>query len=255
MNVTGADGTGIEFLESLAAIGYDYIELSLSHIAALPAAEFGMLRHRLLQSGISCKSCNNFFPPSFRLTGPTADLEAIERYAELALGRAGQLGVEHVVFGSGPANRIPEGFAYDAAWTQLVELLHRFQPIAAKHGIRIAIEPLRRAECNIINSVAEGLKLVKACSLANIKLLADVFHMAEAGEELDVLLSARGYIEHIHIANPSGRLFPKPQDAYDYGRLFRYLREIGYQGKISVEAYTSNFYPDAADSLALLRNL
>jgi sugar phosphate isomerase/epimerase len=198
-----------------------------------------MLRHRLLQSGISCKSCNNFFPPSFRLTGPTADLEAIERYAELALGRAGQLGVEHVVFGSGPANRIPEGFAYDAAWTQLVELLHRFQPIAAKHGIRIAIEPLRRA----------------ACSLANIKLLADVFHMAEAGEELDVLLSARGYIEHIHIANPSGRLFPKPQDAYDYGRLFRYLREIGYQGKISVEAYTSNFYPDAADSLALLRNL
>lgn len=255
MNTTDPDGTGIEFLEQLCEVGYDYIELSLSHMTSLSEAEFDALRLRLLRSSMQCKACNNFFPPTLRLTGPAIDIEMINRYAENALDRAGQLGVEHVVFGSGPAKRVPDGFPHESAWEQLVDLLRRLQPIAAKNGIVIAIEPLRRAECNIINSVAEGLELVKACDRTNIRLLADLFHMAEEKEPMEAIAATGKYLAHIHIANPTGRVFPKRQDSYDYREFLRSLKEVGYQAKISVEAYTTSFRADAVAALALLRGL
>ena len=41
-----SDGTGVEIIEKLDEIGYDYIELSLAHIMALSETDFMSLKKK-----------------------------------------------------------------------------------------------------------------------------------------------------------------------------------------------------------------
>ena len=57
---TKPDGTGAELLDSLAKIGFDYAELPLAEMTALPEADFQNIRQALQRNGIRCECCNNF---------------------------------------------------------------------------------------------------------------------------------------------------------------------------------------------------
>ena len=56
---------------------------------------------------------------------------------------AKELGLKIIVFGSGGARKVPEGFSQDEAYKQLVEFAKRIAPEAKKRGIVVAVEPLR----------------------------------------------------------------------------------------------------------------
>ncbi|MBV5323413.1 sugar phosphate isomerase/epimerase, partial [bacterium] len=116
---------GAELIEDLWKSGFDYVELSLAHIAALAEDDYRKLRQRLKQSGINSEACNNFFPSSIKLTGPEFDMSKIMVYVNLAMERAALLDVKIIVFGSGPAKMVPVGFSRASAQQQLVELLTR----------------------------------------------------------------------------------------------------------------------------------
>src|SRR5207247_3267843 len=139
-----------------------------------------------------------------------------------------KLGVEVLVFGSGGARRVPDGFAREEAFKQLVDFGRRAAREARSHGITIAIEPLRKQETNIINSAAEGLELVNAVSDPNFQLMVDFYHLASEQENPDVIVRARDHIRHLHMANPQGRVFPLRWEEYDYGPVFATRRELGY---------------------------
>ncbi|MBC7320142.1 sugar phosphate isomerase/epimerase, partial [bacterium] len=203
------DKTGIEIVEKLKEIGYDYIELSLAHISRLSDEEFEGLKTRLDASGLKCEACNNFFPPEIRLTGDQVDYKKIEEYLGLVLSRVNMLGVEVIVFGSGPAKMVPEGFPMEKAWQQLVELTKYISDLAEKYNVTIAIEPLRREECNIINRVSEGLRLVKEVSRGNVKLLVDFYHLRSEREDPSILKECKDHLRHVHFARFEGRTFPK----------------------------------------------
>jgi len=135
------DPIGIETVETLAEIGFDYVELSLSDLAALPEPAFSEQARRIERSGIRCEACNNFFPRTVRLTGAQARLEDAVAYAARALDRAACLGSQVVVFGSSGAKNVPEGFSRDAAWRQIIELLENLGPMAAQRNLTSALEP------------------------------------------------------------------------------------------------------------------
>lgn len=247
------DGTGIEIAEQLKKIGYDYIELSLSHMMRLTNYEFDEMIRKLLDAGIKCEACNNFFPPDLKLTGPSVRMEPIVLYTEKALERASRLGAEIVVFGSGPAKNVEKGFPMSKAWEQLVGLLRIINDIANKYEITIVIEPLRKLECNIINSVSEGLCLAKEINKSNIKLLVDYYHMTIENESLEILTEAKNYIRHVHLARVDGRTFPKEIDEDRYSPFIKSLKQINYNRRISVEAYSKNFNEDAKLALGFLK--
>src|SRR5579862_740886 len=140
------DPIGIEIVEDLSALGFDYIELSIRDLAVLPRPDFTKVLRRLEASGIRCETCNNFFPSAVRLTGPDTSLQTATEYATRALERAAQLGASVVVFGSADAKNIPPGFAYLDAWRQIVDLLQALGPVAGNLGITIGIEPLNKRE-------------------------------------------------------------------------------------------------------------
>lgn len=72
---------------------------------------------------------------------------------------------------------IPDGFPVNEGRDQFISLCKKIASVAGKYGVTIVIEPLNKAESNIINSVAEGAETVKEVNSRNFRLLADIFHM------------------------------------------------------------------------------
>ncbi|MEA4966072.1 MAG: sugar phosphate isomerase/epimerase family protein [Oscillospiraceae bacterium] len=246
MVAAGPDGTGYEHLRALRDCGFDYAELPLAEMMAMSEADFAALHMALRQTGIPCEVCNNFFPKTARLTGPNEDWAAL-RYAEAALGRASLLGAKVVVFGSGAAKQVPAGFPLERGYEQVVRLLRGIGPMAAARGITIAIEPLRQAECNLINTFREGCRLADDVAHPAVRVLVDFYHMTAERESPDVLRTlGPGHLAHVHFANPNGRVYPAGAEEADYAPFFAALRAVPYDGRISCEAYAGRFADDAA---------
>lgn len=252
MIAPGSDPVGVEAIGTLAELGYDYVELSLAHMAALSDADFQALAARVEGSGLVCEACNNFFPAAVRLTGPETSLPAALDYAARAMERAERLGARIVVFGSSGAKNVPPGFPREQAWGQISDLLGRLGPMAESRGITIAIEPINRLESNIVNTVAEGLRLMREVGHANIRLLVDFYHLCMESEDPLVLLEAGEGIRHVHLARLEGRGFPTRAEG-NFAPFFDALGRTGYGGRCSIEAYTNDFATDARQALETLR--
>jgi sugar phosphate isomerase/epimerase len=174
-------------------------------------------------------------------------------YVKKAFARLNRLGVKILCFGSGGARRVPEGFPKEEAFKQLVDFGKRIAPEARAQGITVVIEPLRRQETNIINTAGEGLALVQAVNDPNFELLIDFYHLASEKEDPAIILTARDHIRHLHMANPQGRVFPLTWEEFDYAPFFANLRQIGYAGRISVEASSKDIPAEGPQAIALLR--
>jgi D-psicose/D-tagatose/L-ribulose 3-epimerase len=245
--------TALKDIDAARTAGFEYLELGTSEIAALPDADFESALARIRQLGLPVPVTNLFLPATLKVTGPEVDREAQIRYVQKAFARLSRLGTGIVVFGSGGARRVPDGFPRDEAFRQLVDFGRRAAVEARAHAITIAVEPLRRQETNIINSAAEGLELVDAIDHPNFQLMIDFYHLASEREDPAIVLRAREHLRHLHMANPQGRVFPLTWDEYDYAPFFANLRTIGYDKRISIEASAKEFAVDAPRAISLMR--
>ena len=218
-----------------AKAGFCYLEAGLAAISAATPAEFDRMAETVAAAGIPVEALNLMLPGAFRLTGPDACLSEIPDYLESGFARAARLGVRLQVFGSGGARRRPADWPVEKTLGQLADFLRLAAPIAARHGIAIAIEPLHPGECNVINTVSHAIALARQVSMANVGVLADWYHMALQNEGVEGVLAAGPLLLHCHIANPDGRRFPLPGDGADFSPFFHALRQIGYAGRVSVE--------------------
>jgi D-psicose/D-tagatose/L-ribulose 3-epimerase len=245
---------GITDIDAVQKAGFDYIELRTAEIAGLPDADFDKLRERLKLSGFPVLTTYQFIFNDIKLTGPDIDKDKEMAYVRKALDRVSLLGTHTVVFGSGTARRYPDGFSKEEAFAQLVDFCKRLAPEARARHIIIAIEPLRYEESNIINSMGEGLKLVDAVHDPNIQLNLDYYHLEMVKEDPAIILRAADHIAHVHMANPTGRVFPLKWDEYNYGPFFENLRKIGYDKEMSIEGSTKDFANEAPRAIAFLRS-
>jgi len=60
-------------------------------------------------------SANGFLPTDLKCVGPDVDEARLMRYAETAFRRAEQVGIKIIVFGSGGARTVPEGYPMEQA--------------------------------------------------------------------------------------------------------------------------------------------
>jgi sugar phosphate isomerase/epimerase len=240
----------------LGSVGFDFIEIPLNRVAAMGDDEYREYRDAATAAPVPARVFNCFFPKELRLTGPDVSTSAIGEYVGLALDRMDALGGETLVFGSGGSRRVPDGFSFDHARDQLLDMLNTVGDAASAHGIVIAVEPLRPAESNILNSVTEALDLVRDLDHSSVRLLADFYHMSQAQEDLSAIGAAgSAVLHHIHIAEPESRRWPAPEDSEHYERFMDELAGIGYNRTMSVEGRTQNMKRDAPQALACLKGL
>lgn len=245
---------GLDRMQAVQDAGYDYIELPVATVKAeSPDIEFEPVRDRILDFDIVAEAWNCLLPGDIRVTGPEVDSYRIERFLRTAFARIEELGGEVVVFGSGGARRVPEGFSLENAREQLIEFVTLAGKIAGIHGIEIAVEPLNPKETNIINSVAEGIELVREADHPFVKVLADLYHMEETGEPVSVVVEAGNDLVHTHTAD-TGRLYPG-SGTYPNREFLEALRSIGYNDRMSVECRFEDFESECARALEFLRGL
>ena len=62
------DPAGLNNLQSVSDVGFDYVELPLAELMQLSDKEFDRLLLQLEGLCLPCESCNNLFPETIRLT-------------------------------------------------------------------------------------------------------------------------------------------------------------------------------------------
>jgi D-psicose/D-tagatose/L-ribulose 3-epimerase len=246
-------------IEQLAQWGFDYCEPQVIKVMPLSDAEFQTRVDLARAAPIHVEAMNSLMPANLKVVGPKIDISHVRDYVQKALARAEALGARVVVFGSGDSRRVPEGFSRERAWLQLQEFLHMLGDEIAKkqYGMVIGIEALRHEESNIVNTSAEAYNLAAQVHHPKVHIIVDFFHLASEGEDPAILLLLKDQIVHLHLADASrGRMFPRVDSRHPlYDPFFSAIREIGYQGRISLEAYTNDFQTDAPAGLKAARKL
>jgi len=226
------DETSRNIFDAVAEAGFDYVELPLSALSALPEAKIVQLKEELKK--IPCKACNLFFPPSLTLVGENMDMLGIVAYLQRMLPFAVELGVETLVFGNGGARKVPDGIARERVWANLRTIVETMDIYATKAGITIAVEPLNRTETNIINSYSEAVELTKG--LKNVSAMVDSYHVAMENQSYDDVVQSPSGLKHLHTAYPLGRMVPSPADDMALYETFKKaIKATGYAGKMSIE--------------------
>lgn len=200
------------------------------------------------------RAVNCFVPGDLKITGPEVSVPALQGYVTTAFERAERAGVECIVFGSGGARRIPDGFDGAAAHDQLVSFCSMIAPIASDHGVTVAVEPLSRNDCNVLTSVAESAALVREVAHPSLRLLVDSYHMLRDDDPCEDIVANADLLCHVHVATVPKRLAPGAESC-DLGPLFAALVEGGYDGRVSIEAKIEDPETDLPRALDVMRGL
>ncbi|MFA6632555.1 MAG: sugar phosphate isomerase/epimerase family protein [Kiritimatiellia bacterium] len=227
---------GPDKAERLKAIGYDFIEGGVGGTfkPTMPDAEYEAELAKLKQSALPFRSCNGFIPSTYQLTGPETTHDTALEYAVTACRRADLLGVPCIVFGSGGARKLPDGFDASKGREQFIDFCSKLGDRIQDLKVTIVLEPLNKGETNLLNSVTEGIAYVDAIDRPRIQLLADFYHMMKEDEGPDAIRKAGARIRHCHIAELEGRKAPGTKGE-DLSRYFKALHDIGYTGGVSCE--------------------
>ncbi|MDP9313617.1 MAG: sugar phosphate isomerase/epimerase [Chloroflexota bacterium] len=217
--------------------GWDFIEENAQKflVGDVPSTEWQGLEH-VRHAALPVLAANSLIPASLKITGPEVDIAHLMRYMHQVCARAKQIGITTLVFGSGGARNVPEGFDHVTARQQIVDFLAQSAPIAAQHDVTLVVEHLNTSESNIITSLREALWYVQAVGHPNVQCLVDSYHFWLEDEPLENLRDALPAIRHVHLADKDGCLPPGESGSADYRPLFRALKDGGYTGPISVEA-------------------
>jgi D-psicose/D-tagatose/L-ribulose 3-epimerase len=220
--------------ERLKAIGYDLVEVPVFETADVAA--YARLGARLRALGLAPHAVTALGPeaniaaedPALRAAGE-ARLRAMVDCAA-ALGAPTLSGPIHsalgVFTGRGPQ---PEELARSA------EILARIADRARPSGLRLAIEPLNRFECYLLNDLAAAAAFARRVA-PDAGVLYDTFHAHIEEKDVAAAIAAHaGRIALVHVSENDRSTPGRGQVRWRAN--FGALKAAGYQGPLIVEAF------------------
>ena len=236
----------------LYASGYHYVVENVQNLFSpikVSDEQFEKNLVRIKQSKLKIYAVNVFIPGELKVVGPDVDEMKVLLYCERVFKRCQAAGISMIVWGSGGARKIPDGFDREKAKEQFIAIAKKIAAMAARYNIKLALENLNRSETNFINTAEEALTIVKAVDHPNFKLCADIYHMLREDEGPAILERAGKHIIHCDIAEKNNRNAPTSEDFTPY---LKALKKIKYTGKIIIEGRWENLEKQAATSFLFL---
>ncbi len=118
-------------------------------------------------------------------------------------------------------------------WRWVVEALREVYALTEQLGVRIALEPLNRFETYFLNRADQAVALATEVG-PNCGVCLDAFHLnIEEADMFEAIRRTGGRLADFHLAD-NNRMAPG-QGALDWPRIVATLREIGYDGALTVE--------------------
>jgi sugar phosphate isomerase/epimerase len=225
-------------IRKVAQLGYDGVELALldSSQVSLPEIKALLKEYRLELPVISTGQV--FADAKLWLTHPDVairqrTIQRLKSLIDLASEFGAMVNIGRV---RGPLDlQDPR-----ASEERFIEGIRECGEYGGSRGVRIILEPVNRYEINFINSVLDGMEILKKIGNGQIFLMPDVFHMnIEDASIGGSLRAAKDVIAYIHFAD-SNRW--APGDGHlDFPGIINTLNEIGYAGFATLEILP---YPD-----------
>lgn len=252
---------GMKFADACQAArrtGYAGLEIEPAGLgddpAGLPAAERRSIRRIVEGEGLQCVGLHSFLkaPPGLHLTAPGVNVRTRtwDYFARLIDLAADLTDRPVMVLGSGKQRQAVDGVTTQLAIQRLTEGLQHIAPIAALRRVTILMEPLAPQLCNVVNTLAEAMQIVRAVDSPAVQTIFDTHNTAAETRPLDVLIREYlPHIRHVHLNEMDGR-HPGAAD-FDFPLVLSTLRRCGYTGWLSVEVF--DFKPDG-ETVARLAN-
>jgi sugar phosphate isomerase/epimerase len=146
------------------------------------------------------------------------------------------LGGTLMVLGSPVQRNLLPGVTHEQAMEFAADTIRRTVPVLEEHGITLALEPLGPKEGNFLNTAALGVELAQRIDSPQVRLHLDIKAMStEAIPIPDVIRQSAAWVAHFHANDPN--LLGPGMGEVDCAPIFEALREIDYQGWVSVEVF------------------
>lgn len=176
-----------------------------------------------------------FSHPDYKLFESLELRDLTKNYLQSFTGLAGRMGVSRMVFGS-PKNRQRNGLDYDAAEVIAEGFFAEIGDVAESNGVVFCIEPnAPQYNCDFVMNAQEGRRLVTRVNKPGFGLHLDIACMALAGDNIEAsIIDNAAHLKHFHISSP---MLDKvvQRDDIDHDTAARALKEIGYDGYVSIE--------------------
>lgn len=159
--------------------------------------------------------------------------------AELCVDLGGRV----MVLGSPKQRNLLPGVSYEEAEAYATEVLHAAIPACKQFDVTIGLEPLGPAEGDFMLTAESGIRLAKMVGSPHCKLHLDVKAMSSESKPIaDIIRASREWMIHFHANDPN--LLGPGMGEVDYRPIFAALREIKYDGWVSVEVFKYEPSPD-----------
>ena len=234
-------GTDENTVKMIKEIGYRYIETGINGFAQNKASLDTALSV-LDKYKIRVEVGQHPFPGEYDPSGKQSEeaLAKIRDYMYHLISSTSDLNLSTLVMGAGGARTLPSPDKYENVMEQMADICkYSISPALDDFGIILALEGLRKNETNMMNRTDESVQIAKLANVPNIKVMADLYHVAWEDTSLDDFVNYKGYIRHAHIGKPDPRVMPSNGDGYDYKPFFDALRSANFNGRMSVEAGSS----------------
>ena len=118
-------------------------------------------------------------------------------------------------------------------WAWAVESLKEVYVHAQKEGIRMALEPLNRFETNFLNRADQAMLLAEEVG-TDCGVCIDTFHLnIEEADMIEAIKSSKERLVDFHVAD--NNRMACGMGALDWPLIISTLKEIGYDGAVTVE--------------------
>jgi sugar phosphate isomerase/epimerase len=258
----------VEAVRRLAALGYAGVEIMADVPHAWPAClldeQKQAIRDALTQNRLGISNINAFMmnaisDPRQRYWHPSW-IEPDRHYRQIriehtkrALTLARELGARCIT--TEPGGPVEPGASWEAALRLFVEMLKPVAEHAEREGVLLLIEPEPGL---LVETADQFLELMKHLDSPAIGLNFDIGHAYCVGDEpAPTIRRLAPHIRHFHLEDIAAtrvhhHLIPG-EGAIDFAATLRAIRDIKYDGWITIELYPYVDDPDAAARTALAR--
>ena len=245
------DLSHLPLLPRIREAGFDGVEVPMYKGRDFAVAA---LREGLADTGMECTICS-VLVEGLSLTSDDAGVraKAVEQLRE-NIATTAEVGARII---AGPMYS-PVGYMTGRRrtadeWRRAVECWQELGPWLAQHEVVAAIEPLNRFETYFLNTAEDSARFCDEVGHPNVGILFDTFHAnIEEKSIADGYRRVARHLKHVHTCeNHRGT----PGSGHvEWAEVFAAIREIGYDGWLTIESFASNL-PEIAAAAAIWRDL
>ena len=238
-------------LERLKEIGYDGVEVP---IFDLDLAKWKMWAKRLDDLGLE-RTANTVIAPEHNpLSADPAIRKAALEHLKAVVDCCATVGSPILCGPHQVALGVFTGKgATEDEWKRSIDHLRSVAEYAQGRGVVLTEEVVNRFEIYHLNILDQGIRFVDEVDHPNCRIHLDTFHAhIEEKDPAAAIRRAGGRIAHVHVSENDRGVPGTGSVAWD--ATFDALRDIGYDGWLTVEAF-GNFLPNLAAATKIWRPL